>query len=170
MDSECEECRAKRLSMQRSSIKQSSSSAAPCIVYDVLRSLGQPLDTSTKSFMEPRFGHDFSNVRVHTDTKAAESARSVNALAYTVGSDVVFGTGQYTPGTITGKKLLAHELTHVVQQHTGLLQGKLALSGVDKVSEKEADRVANEAVAVESGTIGWITSPPVTWVILPPSG
>src|SRR5207253_648342 len=72
---------------------------------------------STRSFMEPRFGHDFSQVRVHTDERAAESARSVNALAYTAGQDVVFGGGQYEPGTNEGKKLLAHELTHVVQQH-----------------------------------------------------
>ena len=66
--------------------------------------------------MEPRFGHDFSRVQVHTDAKAAESAQAVNALAYTVGRDVVFGSGQYTPGTHEGRKLIAHELTHVAQQ------------------------------------------------------
>jgi hypothetical protein len=66
--------------------------------------------------MELRFGFDFSQVRVHTDAQAAESARAVNALAYTVGSDIVFGAGQYAPGTAAGKRLLAHELTHVVQQ------------------------------------------------------
>jgi hypothetical protein len=66
--------------------------------------------------MEPRFGHDFSKVRVHTDSKAAESAAAVNALAYTVGRDMVFATGQYAPASIAGKKVVAHELTHVVQQ------------------------------------------------------
>ena len=66
--------------------------------------------------MESRFGHDFSQVRVHRDAKAAESARAVNALAYTVGEDVVFGTGQYAPGSSTGQRLLAHELTHVVRR------------------------------------------------------
>lgn len=80
---------------------------------------GQPLDQGTRAFFEPRFGHDFSQVRVHTGATAAESAQAVNALAYTVGRDVVFGEGQYAPGTGVGKGLLAHELTHVLQQ-TGL--------------------------------------------------
>jgi hypothetical protein len=77
---------------------------------------GQPLDPATRTFMEPSFGHDFSHVRVHTDVKAAESTRAVNALAFTVGRDVVFGAGQYAPGTTIGRRLLAHELAHVVQQ------------------------------------------------------
>jgi hypothetical protein len=88
----------------------------PPIVHEVLRSPGQLLDPATRAFMEPRFGHDFSHVRVHTDARAAESARAINALAYTVGRDVVFGAGQYTPRTAASKRLLAHELTHVVQQ------------------------------------------------------
>ena len=87
-------------------------------VDKVLSSPGQPLDAATRSFFEPRFGHDFGQVRIHTDTKAAESARTVNALAYTSGSDVVFATGQYDPVTATGKRLLAHELTHVIQQES----------------------------------------------------
>ncbi len=77
---------------------------------------GRPLDPATRSYMEPRFGHDFSQVRVHTDARAAESARAVNARAYTLGQDVVFGAGQYAPGTADGNRLLAHELAHVVQQ------------------------------------------------------
>jgi hypothetical protein len=89
---------------------------APPTVQDVLRSPGQPLDLATRALFEPRFGHDFSQVRVHTDAKAAESARAINALAYTTGWDVVFGAGQYTPETSTGRRLLAHELAHVVQQ------------------------------------------------------
>jgi hypothetical protein len=76
------------------------------------------LDTSTREFMETRFGFDFSIVRVHTGTQAAASARSVNSLAYTVGNDIVFGEAQYMPYTLQGKKLLAHELTHVVQQNS----------------------------------------------------
>jgi len=91
-------------------------SETPAIVHEVLRSPGQPLDASTRAFMEPRFGHDFSQVRVHTNAKAVESARAVNALAYTVEKDVVFGAGQYEPATSEGRRLLAHELTHVVQQ------------------------------------------------------
>jgi outer membrane biosynthesis protein TonB len=84
-----------------------------------LKGGGQPLSESTRAFFEPRFGHDFSQVRLHTDTKAAESARAVNARAYTVGRDIVFGVGQYLPRTTAGKRLLAHELTHVVQQASG---------------------------------------------------
>src|SRR5262249_717319 len=90
---------------------------APPSVLDVLRSPGQPLDSAARAFMEPRFGHDFSHVRVHTDQKAAESARSIHAQAYTVGHDVVFCAGQYSPRRAEGKELLAHELTHVIQQN-----------------------------------------------------
>jgi hypothetical protein len=86
------------------------------IVHDVLRSPGDPLDASARDFMETRFHHDFSRVRVHADAAAAASARSVNSLAYTVGDHIIFGAGQYAPGTLAGKRLLAHELTHAVQQ------------------------------------------------------
>ena len=89
---------------------------APPAVHSVLRSPGQPLDAATRAFMEPRFGHDFSKVRVHADERAAESANAVQARAYTVGSDVVFGAGEFSPATQAGKGLLSHELTHVVQQ------------------------------------------------------
>jgi Domain of unknown function (DUF4157) len=85
---------------------------------------GQPLDKTTRAFMEPRFGHDFSQVRVHTDTQATDSARSLNALAYTVGRNIVFGSGQYAPATTTGQRLLAHELTHVVQQTYSKVKGE----------------------------------------------
>jgi hypothetical protein len=78
--------------------------------------IGQHLDRETKNFMEPRFGHDFSDVRVYADLNAVESARKVNALAFTVGRKIVFGASQYAPKTTKGQKLLAHELTHVVQQ------------------------------------------------------
>jgi hypothetical protein len=83
---------------------------------NALKGGGQSLNPATRAFMEPRFGHDFSQVRVHTDAKAAESARAVNALAYTLGKDIAFGATQYAPGTSQGRKLLAHELTHVIQQ------------------------------------------------------
>ncbi|UCF91851.1 MAG: DUF4157 domain-containing protein [Desulfobacterales bacterium] len=77
---------------------------------------GQPLSASERAFFEPRFGHDFSRVRIHTDARAAESALAVAARAYTVGQDVVFGAGTYGPATKDGRRLLAHELTHVIQQ------------------------------------------------------
>ena len=115
---ECAECRKKRL--QRKSTNAGAGpqtdSAVPPIVHEVLRSPGQPLDGDTRAFMEPRFGHDFSQVRVHSDVRAAESAKAVHAFAYTVGPNVVFGKGQYSPGTRDGQRLLAHELTHVLQQ------------------------------------------------------
>lgn len=81
---------------------------------------GQPLDAETRAFMEPRFGHDFSQVRVHSDVEAETSAESLKALAYTVGSDVVFAKGQYSPASSAGRRLLAHELCHVVQQSGGV--------------------------------------------------
>ena len=81
-----------------------------------LKGGGQPLPKSVSHYFEPRFGRDFSNVRVHTDAKAADAAKSINAKAFTTGKDVVFDTGQYSPGTRGGKYLMAHELTHVWQQ------------------------------------------------------
>lgn len=178
---ECDECRKKRETdvVQRAPLplaeKRVGGEAVPPIVHEVLRSPGHSLDPATRAFMEPRFGHDFSRVKVsnislrpsthlkigapgdhyeqeansvaeqvinrsplntpakspdfgevrlHTDSRAAESAHAVNALAYTVGRDIVFGEGQYAPRTKAGMKLLAHELTHVVQQKndTNLIQ------------------------------------------------
>src|SRR5205085_2612612 len=100
--------------------KKASDSEVPrTTVHEVLDAEGQPLDDEMRAFMEPRFGHDFSQVRVHTDERAVETAQAMNALAYTVGQDVVFGQGQYTPETTEGKRLLAHELTHTIQQAQG---------------------------------------------------
>jgi hypothetical protein len=174
---ECEECRKKRETgmLQRfgapPSTLNSQRCEAPPIVHEVLRSPGEPLDATTRAFMEPRFGHDFggvrtsasrisqsdftvapandplereadqtaenalrtqfsspsarstqwpradfSRVRIHTDARAADSTSAVNAKAYTVGQDIVFGSGRYTPDTDVGRKLLAHELAHVMQQ------------------------------------------------------
>lgn len=93
---------------------------------------GLSLDNNTQGFMESRFGCDFSKVRVHKDAKASESAQSVNALAYTVGNDIVFGSGQFSPGTAIGRKMLAQELTHVLQQRSndapGLTPGTLMIA------------------------------------------
>ncbi|HEX7318188.1 MAG TPA: DUF4157 domain-containing protein [Pyrinomonadaceae bacterium] len=114
---DCAECSGKKERVSRSADGHgvTQGDASP-LVGEVLRGSGRPLDVETRAFMEPRFGHDFGRVRVHTDGRAAESARAVGAHAYTVGRDVVFGAGQYRPGTAEGRKLLAHELTHVVQQ------------------------------------------------------
>jgi hypothetical protein len=90
---------------------------------------GNPLVEATRGFFESRFGHDFSHVRIHADGQAADAARALNARAYTLGPNIVFGSGQYTPATDEGKRLLAHELTHVVQQ-SGAAHAKLGLSPV----------------------------------------
>ncbi len=168
---QCGECRKNEL-QRRAADSNAAVDQVPDIVYDVLRSPGQPLDNETRAFFEPRFsrdlgqrepklmpkpaqsglrvgsvddplereadhiaagvltryvdqpaarvGYDFSQVRVHADSKAADSARAVGALAYTVGRDVVFGAGQYAPQTSEGRRLLAHELAHTVQQTNGL--------------------------------------------------
>jgi hypothetical protein len=102
--------------VQRKESSGGGGQTAPSIVNDVISSSGQALDGDTRNFMESRMGHDFSNVQIHTDSKAAESAASVNALAYTSGNHVVFNSGQYQPDTEGGKRLLAHELVHVGQQ------------------------------------------------------
>ncbi len=94
-------------------------SAETAGAIDSLRGGGQSLSVSERRFFEPRFGHDFSNVRLHTDARAAGTAHAVNAKAYTIGNDVVFGEGYFAPGTDAGRRLLAHELTHVVQQTGG---------------------------------------------------
>lgn len=86
-----------------------------------LRGGGCPLSQAERNFMKPRFGHDFRHVRVHTDAKADAVARTVSARAFTVGRNVAFASGQYAPDTTEGKKLLAHELAHVIQQRTGVL-------------------------------------------------
>ncbi|MGB7925200.1 MAG: DUF4157 domain-containing protein [Pyrinomonadaceae bacterium] len=119
----CKKCQAKQpnhehFSLQTERVQASDTRqiAAPPIVHEVLAGPGQPLDSSTRDFMEPRFGYDFSRVRIHSDARAAASAQSINALAYTVGTDVVFAAAQFSPATTQGRRLLAHELTHVVQQ------------------------------------------------------
>lgn len=102
--------------LRRDAMSSEDFSVTPSMVEHGLRSSGQPLDPALRAFMEPRFGQDFRAVRVHTDGQAAASAASVNAKAYTVGQHIVFGSGRFTPQSPEGKQLIAHELTHVVQQ------------------------------------------------------
>ena len=121
--------------------------SAPPIVHDVLGAPGQPLDGDTRAFMEPRFGHDFSHVRVHTDEKAAESAQSVQAHAYAAGRHLVFNKGQYTPGSREGMRLLAHELTHVVQQ------APRRMSGAARESSELSDHSPAVNATAGAGTV-----------------
>src|SRR3989454_1372591 len=123
----------------------------PSLVKNVVGSGGgSPLDNDTKGFMESGLGADFDDVRVHTDAAASESARSVQAHAYTVGTDVVFQSGKYAPESDSGKRMLAHELTHVVQQRSGPVAGTPAEGGIkishpsdrfEQAAESSADRV-----------------------------
>ncbi len=102
--------------VQRKAVSDAAASEGSTAVDDVLDGSGEALDSETQQFMEKRIGFDFSKVRVHTDSLAAQSARGLQARAYTVGQDVVFGAGEYDPRSAAGRSLLAHELTHVVQQ------------------------------------------------------
>jgi Domain of unknown function (DUF4157) len=99
-----------------SSTSAGSQRTAPPIVQEVLRSPGEPLPAATLAFFEAKLAHDFSTIRVHANDRAAESAHAIQARAYTVGHNIVFGAKQYQPGTVDGRRLLAHELAHVVQQ------------------------------------------------------
>jgi hypothetical protein len=95
------------------------SGEVPGVVHEVLHSPGQSIDAHNREFFESRFGRNFGDVRIHTDSRANESAQAVNALAYTLGNHVVFANGQYAPASGRGRRLLAHELVHVLQQTTG---------------------------------------------------
>ncbi|MFD8086969.1 DUF4157 domain-containing protein [Kitasatospora sp. NPDC059722] len=129
---------------------------APQAVHDVLDTPGVPLDPGARAVLEPRFGRDFSQVRVHADAAAGASARAVGARAYTVGQDIVFGAGRYAPGTAEGRRLLAHELAHVVQQSTAgpaLAAAPLAVGTVDDPAEHEAERTAERVTAGHSAAL-----------------
>jgi hypothetical protein len=127
---------------------------------------GSPLDAATRSVMESRLGSDFSDVRVHTDTTAHESAKSVTAQAYTVGNDIVFQAGSYQPDSPTGQHMLAHELTHVVQQRSGPVDGTPSGGGI-KISdpsdrfEREAQSTADRVMTGESAAPAPAAAPAV---------
>lgn len=126
----------------------------------MLRSSWTSLDRNTLAVMEPRFGRDFSRVRIHADSTAAESSRAVNARAYTVGNHVVFAKGRYAPETVAGRQLLAHELTHVVQPREGNGGSRRGLRIVEssEASEREAQR---NATLAEPAAITQQTGPAV---------
>lgn len=151
-----------RLQAKAGGSPQAATGEAPGVVHEVLRSPGQPLDSVTRSYMENQFGRDFRHVRVHADAKAAESATAVNALAYTVGSNVVFGAGQYAPHRARGQHLLAHELTHVVQQESGdehLRLQRFVASETPKISPTFQDMLTQVkqliAAASTNGQLNW---------------
>lgn len=124
--------------------------AVPAEVDRTLRSAGQPLGNEARAFFEPRLGHDFARVRVHTDATAAQSARAVKARAYTVGRDIVFGAGQYAPHSQEGKRLLAHELTHVRQQSPLLRRAPEAKAPADPLCASFDFASARKAVETQA--------------------
>jgi uncharacterized protein DUF4157 len=148
---ECAECKKKN-TLQRRAASDAQPDAVPPIVHEVLSSPGQPLDTATRAFMEPRFRHDFGKVRIHADAKAADSAWAVSAGAYAFGKHIAFANGHYAPRTLAGRHLLAHELTHVVQQPSasGLL-GPLRVGETGTASEREAEQAADAACSNGAG-------------------
>lgn len=128
----------------------------PSPVHEVIGSGdGAPLDGATRSFMEARLGHDFSDVRIHTGPRADESARSINAQAYTVGTDVAFRNGIYEPESPGGRRVIAHELTHVIQQKSGPVAGSPGPGGI-RISdpsdsfEQAAARIADDVMSGKS--------------------
>jgi len=146
----CETAEALRISRQSAGeapvmqVRTASAGEAPGVVHEALRSPGQPLDSATRAFLEPRFRHDFGDVRVHTDAVAARSADAIHARAYTVGRDIVFARGRYAPHTGPGQRLLTHELAHVVQQHGDRQTSMVRRSEVDdrtcgSLTDSEAD-------------------------------
>ena len=130
--------------VQAMTTKTQRAAAIPPMVQEVLRSPGQPLDPTTRTFMESRFDADFSQVRVHTDPRAAESAQAVNALAYTVGPNVVFGANKYAPSSHNGRRLLAHELAHTIQQRNA--SGAPPSADPHGIFESSADAAGREVV------------------------
>jgi len=143
-DGECAECHEKRL--QRRATHQAGLGTVPPVVHEVLRSPGQPLDQATSAFMESRFSHDFSQVRVHIDANAAKSARAVSAEAYTFGRNIVFAAGRYLPTTDQGRELIAHELAHTLQQGDGGASLPTAIGDDHDASEREAHSLAGLAL------------------------
>ncbi|MFI5017459.1 MAG: DUF4157 domain-containing protein, partial [Dongiales bacterium] len=125
---------------------QDRAGTAPPIVRQVLNTAGQPLDTATRGSMEQRFGHDFGRVRIHADGKADASARAVGASAYAVGPHIVFARGQYAPATKAGEMVLAHELTHVLQQPVHSGSGEIRLGEAGDAHEREADSIAAQVM------------------------
>ncbi|HEV3184330.1 MAG TPA: DUF4157 domain-containing protein, partial [Xanthobacteraceae bacterium] len=147
-DGECEDCRKEKLQRKGTGWNLAGRHAPP-IVHDVLRQPGDPLDRRSRALMEPRFGRSFGDVRIHTDARAAASARATSALAYTVGHHIVFDSGRFDPRSMNGQRLLAHELTHVVQQSGAApsLQRETIIGSPGEEAEAEAEAAADRVVA-----------------------
>jgi thiol-disulfide isomerase/thioredoxin len=147
----CRACAADAAAQRRTRFGASAADPIPPIVHEALRDPGARLDATTRDFMERRFGQDFSGVRIHTGERAAQSAGAVGADAYTLGRDVVFAEGMFAPATPPGRRLLAHELSHVAQQRSESAQSNepVGVGRLDDALEREAD---DNAARVARGT------------------
>jgi len=160
-ESTCPECARKNGVLERKAQDGRAVASIPAVVQTVLQSAGQPLANHERGFMESRFGRDFSSVRVHTGAAAAQSAQAIDAAAYTLGDNIVFGAGRYAPSTAGGRRLLAHELAHVAQQAGQPVSAGAALelgsahSAHEIAADRAADAVMNAAPApaAETATI-----------------
>lgn len=158
----CAKCEEEEKIQKKSQGLENISSEAPSGITDVLNSSGQPLPAQARSFFEPRFGRDFGNVKIHTNSLAAKSADSINALAYTSGNNIAFNQNQFSPDTEKGKKLLAHELTHVVQQgNTSETQNSTNASS-SIIQRTPTPETPGSPVAVPATTTGRATVTPAT--------
>jgi hypothetical protein len=137
---------------RKASARSSPVSDVPPIVHEVLQSPGEPLDMPMRAFFEPRFGHDFSRVRVHTDVTSSQAVQSINAIAFTVGNDIYLDRSQPHPSSLVGRFLLAHELSHVIQQ-----RGAARSNSSDRVIRRGFPYLIAGAVAViaASGYAWW---------------
>jgi thiol-disulfide isomerase/thioredoxin len=143
---ECAACADEKRRMQRRAY--GSGDEVPQSVHETLAGSGTGLDADTRGFMESRFGHDFSGVRIHADEKAARSAQAVQAHAYTVGRDIVFADGRYAPASMEGRQLLAHELAHVVQQDGADASPGASIAIDDRdAGEAQADHAADRVMS-----------------------
>ncbi len=149
-DGMCDQCRREQQSLQRQVTGDTGAAAgtpepeaAPPSVHAALQQPGQPVDGATRHFMESRFGRDFGRVRVHTGAAAASSAEAVGAHAYAVGQDLVFNQGEYRPESVTGRRLLAHELAHTLQQ------GAVATPAVQPLLLRKAGDKEDSAKAIK---------------------
>jgi Domain of unknown function (DUF4157) len=146
LSGDCEACQENHLHPKRKT-----QGSVPASVRETLRAPGRPLDAATREYFAARFGHDFSRVQIHADDLAANSVKEIGAQAYTVGSHIAFGAGRYAPESAEGRRLLAHELAHVVQQSgsAASAQPGLEIGAANDAAEIEADRVAAQVASGE---------------------
>lgn len=144
LSGDCDSCQKSHLHRERKT-----EASAPASVHEVLRAPGRPLDAATREYFAARFGHDFSQVQIHADDLAANSAKEIGAQAYTVGAHIAFGAGRYSPESGEGRRLLAHELAHVVQQpgSAASVQPDLEIGAANDAAEIEADRVTAQVAS-----------------------